>query len=480
MNQVGHPTIVAVLLVLAGTAMGKTLHVPTTDYPTIQAAIDAAATDDKIAVAPGTYTENINFLGKAIHLHSRSRDPKDTTIQGTGSGSVVTCNNSETSATILEGFTITGAYVNAYERGGGMYNEYSSPTVTNCTFSNNSVSGMYNWPGSPTVTNCTFSSNSGSGIFGFDSSLTVTDCTFVDNTGSGIGSTFSSATVTNCTFSDNLRAGMNGNYADYAVTNCTFSSNLGGGIHISHGGQIVTNCTFSNNSGYGVSTYETSGSVSDCTFADNGGGMLGGNPYEGIVSRCTFKGNSIGMATWGHSMEMQVSDCLFSYNSGDGIQNEESSGPIVTNSIFINNGGRGVYNLRSGPTMTNCTFVLNSGGGIYNVDSDPDVTNCILWCNAGGQIIGDPGTVTYSDVKGALAGEGNIDADPLFVDMSAGDLRLAPGSPCIDAGTNSPAGGLPPRDIEGNPRPVDGNGDGVAVADMGAYEASGKHRPARK
>ena len=44
------------------------------------------------------------------------------------------------------------------------------------------------------------------------------------------------------------------------------------------------------------------------------------------------------------------------------------------------------------------------------------------------------------------------------------------GSPCIDAGTNDPPGGLPLVDIDGNARPLDGNGDGKAVADMGAWE----------
>jgi hypothetical protein len=45
-----------------------------------------------------------------------------------------------------------------------------------------------------------------------------------------------------------------------------------------------------------------------------------------------------------------------------------------------------------------------------------------------------------------------------------------PESPCIDAGTNDPVGGLPPEDADGNLRPLDGNGDTIAIADMGAYE----------
>ncbi|MCA9428078.1 MAG: hypothetical protein KC994_23570, partial [Candidatus Omnitrophica bacterium] len=55
--------------------------------------------------------------------------------------------------------------------------------------------------------------------------------------------------------------------------------------------------------------------------------------------------------------------------------------------------------------------------------------------------------------------DGNIDADPLFVDPENGDFHLQAASPCIDAGTDT---GLT-TDFDGNPRPI-------GRFDMGAFE----------
>ena len=177
-----------------------------------------------------------------------------------------------------------------------------------------------------------------------------------------------------------------------------------------------------------------------------------------------------------------VIDCTFSGNSaevsGGGMYNNWGGPHNVINCQFYrnradNNGG-GMYNgIWSNPTVTNCTFYGNEaveGGGMCNADGSPTVTNSIVWGNSPDDVA-DPdagSAITYSCVGGGWPGAGNIDADPLFV--GGGNLCLQAGSPCIDAGNNA---AVPPgvtTDLAGNPRIVDGTGDGQAIVDIGAYE----------
>jgi len=104
------------------------------------------------------------------------------------------------------------------------------------------------------------------------------------------------------------------------------------------------------------------------------------------------------------------------------------------------------------------------GGGIY-CSSSSTITNSILYGDEPDEIYVsdyDP-ILTFSDIQGGYPGEGNIDADPSFVDSEKDEYYLTTDSPCIDVGTSE---GAPSTDIEGTPRP---QGAGY---DMGAYEFS--------
>ena len=64
---------------------------------------------------------------------------------------------------------------------------------------------------------------------------------------------------------------------------------------------------------------------------------------------------------------------------------------------------------------------------------------------------------------------GNVSADPLFLDATAGDYRVSMTSPVVDGGHDA-APALPATDIAGQARVVDGNADGIARVDIGALE----------
>ena len=79
------------------------------------------------------------------------------------------------------------------------------------------------------------------------------------------------------------------------------------------------------------------------------------------------------------------------------------------------------------------------------------------------------GTLLHGSCTGALASGGNSSADPQFArDGRRPSYRLTAGSPAVDAGAPTPLAGS--SDAAGRPRVVDGNGDGTAEIDLGAYE----------
>lgn len=97
--------ILTTLLLAPALGLAATIYVPD-DFGTIQGAIDHASSNATIIVRPGTYVENIDFLGKAVAVRSE-RGPGFTSIDGNQLESAVTFSSGEGAGSILEGFTIT-------------------------------------------------------------------------------------------------------------------------------------------------------------------------------------------------------------------------------------------------------------------------------------------------------------------------------------------------------------------------------------
>ncbi|MBC8526509.1 MAG: T9SS type A sorting domain-containing protein [Candidatus Cloacimonetes bacterium] len=164
---------------------------------------------------------------------------------------------------------------------------------------------------------------------------------------------------------------------------------------------------------------------------------------------------------------------------GGGISLNCSSSRLA-NVIVANNSankGGGIYSYYSDLNLFNVTSYGNtaseSGGSIYGGTPNTVLVNCIFWNDTPQEIDTTYSSVfvSYSDIQGGWDGEGNIDADPLFADTTNNDFHLTEGSPCIDAGIPDTTGlNLPSWDLDGNYRVWDGNGDGIAIIDMGCYE----------
>ncbi len=379
---------------------------------------------------PDPNARDIDLFQTILSGDLNGDDGPDFANNGENSYHVVTGSGTDGTA-VLDGFTITAGNANGNDYinrcGGGMLSSHSSPTVTNCTFSGN------------------YTRLDGGGMYWEESNPTISNCLLTGNIGesrgAGIRCYNSNPTITNC------------------IINWNSSGWDGGGMHNTLSSPVIVNCTFSGNSA-------TSGSGMDNNYYSNP-----------IMINCNFIDNSA--RNWGGAI------CNFQYSS-----------PSVTNCIFSGNlahSGGGMYNYDdSQPQLTHCTFNRNlagwRGGGIFNSNSVPTLTNCILWGDTPMEIYGTIPLVIYSDVEGGWPGEGNIDADPCFIDPGYwdangtpddandnfwvdGDYRLRAGSPCIDAGTD--AGVY--EDIEGNVRPFDfpaiDNNVELADFDMGAYEA---------
>jgi hypothetical protein len=245
--------------------------------------------------------------------------------------------------------------------------------------------------------------------------------------------------------------------------------------------------------GGGLYLHNCDPTIRDChivaNHADTGGGAWLLSSNAAFVG-CTFRSNVVNgsgdggggiYATFGNPT---LTSCLFLDNfsgyDGGGIKYINSN-PVVANCGFHRNRatfGGGATNLNADASYVNCTFAGNiandmwetNGGGLRAFSGgEIQIDNCIFHGNTPSQIIelGSLVVVNNSLVQDGWdgQGEGNLDADPMFVDPDGEDFCLQPESPCVDRGVNEALPEWVETDVDGNERIVN------MLVDMGAHES---------
>jgi len=376
------------LLICSGSISGKELTVPD-QYQTIQEAVDAARTSDKIVIADGTYkgegNTEIDLKGKAITLYSEN-GPNNCVIDCQGSMSsprrAFIINKRENKKTIIDGFTIINGYA---DKGGAISIRVSSPVITNCVFINNTAV------------------REGGAIYCNTSSATIKGCILQNNRirwgghGGGISLMGFSGVITDCD--------IEGNEAE-----------SGGGLYIGSGSEKPAQLTlcdiFANSAelGGGIGISGTQVYVTDCTIAGNSGVMGAGihcnnaaaNDSSVRFDRCLISGNSSKVGAGG------VRCCI-------------GAKPCFINCIISGNLKTGIHcDVNSAPSVVNCTIAENTYAGLLSCGGAPEVSNSIFWNNENNIIAREhPNSdkrpeITYCNILDSTFAGGNITSQPLF------------------------------------------------------------------
>jgi len=414
------------ILFIACAGSAETIFVPD-DYSSIQDAITASTAGDTIIVRPGTYVENVDFLGKAITLKSE-KGAQSTVIDGNQTGSAVTFNYGEGQDTVIEGFTVTngtGSVLIGSMHGGGIFCGYqSSPIITQ-----NRITGN----------NCRHGGGIHCGEYSFPT-IVENEITHNTTTGNGGGiwcDGWSYPTIKNNTIGENISDSTGGIFFSHADSRTLVDGNIienneaydgcGGGLRF-FGDLTLINNVVANNRAYGSWTVGDGGGI-DCSHC------------TAFVVNNLIVGNDAARV-------------------GGGICCSDGLIYLFNNTLFGNTAGDGA-------------------GGLYLGFSNGRIRNTILWADSaptGKEITlydshlklshscvqGGEGAINVDYGSSTVWGAGMITDDPLFADSGKGDFHLTHLSPCRDGGYNYAL--LPGTDFEGDPRIAQ------SKVDMGADE----------
>jgi len=368
-------------------------------------------------------------ITKAITLRSQNNDPTNTIIKGawdsaTNGPAAVRCLYMAADSTLI-GFMVTNGAtlspVSSRNSGGGIYCANTTAVISNCIITGNSA--YYNGGGTyyGTLRNC----------------VLIGNLQWRGTSQGGGGAAY--GILTNCT--------LIGNYVFYE------SSGEGGGAYMCtiYNSTLISNKTLLGNTHGGGASRCT---LYNCTLIGNSSLSKGGGACISQLYNCTLIGNTAANGGGAYGDAFGNFDLYKMYNC-----------TLIGNSAPL--GGGAIY-----MSLYNCTVVSNyassSGGGVR----DCTMYNSVVYLNTSPSGSNWYGTVfstnscTASNVPGWAAG--NIGVGPMFVNSSAGNYRLAAGSPCIDAGINiswmTNSADVRSRDMDNRQRLR------YNAVDMGAYE----------
>jgi fructose-specific component phosphotransferase system IIB-like protein len=424
---------------------------PLTAKKTIQAGIDSAQDGNTVVVTEGIYFENIKFNGKNVIL--RSMNPSDpacvanTVIDGNRAGSVVTFDGTEDETCVLTGFTIRNGDAD-YGGGicGGRDSNYTHATVRNNVITANSAI-------------------MGGGVSGCAAEIR-------ENIISANGATQGGGLYT----------------CGGIIENNVISGNAGSGLYSCHG-VIQNNLVTENWASDGAGIMWSDALIQANWITDNHASRRGGGLAfcHGTIRNNIIKGNSAWAGGGGlYLCSDNIQSNIIVDNHVDYYQGGGGGLAIcygIENNLIAGNSapsGGGLYwcsgSIQNNTIVGNTAF-SGSGAAIYDREARSTIRNCIIWGNnaADGTQLYDTQTPSYSCIEDwAGGGEGNIGADPRFLDADGpdddpytfddNDYRLSADSPCIDAGVNYLWFTWPQQDLDGNCRFVGGS------VDMGCYE----------
>jgi hypothetical protein len=395
------------------------IRVPS-DQPNIQSAIDVANDGDTVLVAPGTYSEHINFRGKAITVKSEGGS-QNTFIDAGSADSVVSFISGEGRGSVLNGFTLqngkAGMDNQGVVNGGGILIQGSSPTITNNVITNNHAcygAGIGIRSGSPLI--------QGNKITNNDSDL----CSLGGGSGIGIQGTSFVEILDNMIFDNGIGASE--------------VRSSGGGIYMFGAGTLIIKRNIIKGN-----------RVSD----GPGGGVYLSNRLETLIVQNLITGNQ---AQTGAGLYWTAD-----FSQGFILVNNtiaDNDATFLGSGIFAN--GFGVQT----KLTNNIIGAKPAQTGLYCQafsNQDPPIIRFNNIFSSGG------GTAYGGNCANMTGSAGNISANPLFTNPTDGDYHLQQGSPSIDTGDNQ-APNLTDKDIDEEPRILDGNGDGTATIDMGVDE----------